>query len=113
MEMAELLEEVRGIDPKDVLTAAAYFHAKFENIHPFVDGNGRVGRLTMNYLLVLHGHPPIIIHEEDRRRYYEALEAWDTRQELEPLRTFLRAQTEKTWAKQIERAERQRDKGTR
>ena len=112
-EMAELLEEVRGIDPKDVLTAAAYFHAKFENIHPFVDGNGRVGRLTMNYLLVLHGHPPIIIHEEDRRRYYEALEAWDTRQELEPLRTFLRAQTEKTWAKQIERAERQRDKGTR
>ena len=113
VEMAELLEEVRGIDPKDVLTAAAYFHAKFENIHPFADGNGRVGRLTMNYLLVLHGHPPIIIHEEDRRRYYEALEAWDTRQELEPLRTFLRAQTEKTWAKQIERAERQRDKGTR
>ena len=67
----------------------------------------------MNYLLVLHGHPPIIIHEEDRRGYYEALEAWDTRQELEPLLTFLRAQTEKTWAKQIERAEKQRNKGTR
>lgn len=113
LEMAELLEEVRDIDPKDILTAAAYFHAKFENIHPFADGNGRVGRLTMNYLLVLHGHPPIIIHEEDRRSYYEALEAWDTRQELEPLLTFLRAQTEKTWAKQIERAEKQRNKGTR
>ena len=113
LEMAELLEEVQAIDPKDILTAAAYFHAKFENIHPFADGNGRVGRLTMNYLLVLHGHPPIIIHEEDRRDYYEALEAWDTRQELEPLLTFLRAQTEKTWSKQIERAEKQRDKGTR
>lgn len=112
-EMAELLEEVRSIDPKDILTAAAYFHAKFENIHPFADGNGRVGRLAMNYLLVLHGHPPIIIHEEDRRGYYEALEMWDTRQELEPLLTFLRAQTEKTWAKQIERAEKQRDKDTR
>ena len=113
LEMAELLEEVKDVDPKNILTAAAYFHAKFENIHPFADGNGRVGRLTMNYLLVLHGHPPIIIHEEDRRSYYEALEAWDTRQELEPLLTFLRAQTEKTWAKQIERAEKQRSKGTR
>ena len=113
VEMAELLEEVRGIDPKDILTAAAYFHAKFENIHPFADGNGRVGRLTMNYLLILRGHPPIIIHEEDRKDYYEALEAWDTRQKLEPLLAFLRAQTEKTWAKQIERGEKQRDKDTR
>ena len=104
-EMAELLEELQEIDPEDILTAAAYFHAKFENIHPFADGNGRVGRLAMNYLLVLHGHPPIIIHEEDRRDYYEALEAWDSRQELSPLRAFLQAQTEKTWQKQIERAE--------
>ena len=92
---------------------AAYFHAKFENIHPFADGNGRVGRLAMNYLLVLHSHPPIVIHEEDRRDYYEALEAWDSRQELAPLRIFLQAQTEKTWAKQIERAKKAEDKGTR
>lgn len=112
-EMAELLEELRDVAPEDILTAAAYFHAKFENIHPFADGNGRVGRLAMNYLLVLYGHPPIIIHEEDRRDYYEALEAWDSRQELAPLRTFLQAQTEKTWAKQIERAEKQKDKGIR
>ena len=109
-EMAELLKEVRDIRPEDVLMAAAYFHAKFENIHPFADGNGRVGRLAMNYLLVLHGHPPIIIHEEDRRDYYDALEAWDTRQELEALLSFLRTQTEKTWAKQLQRAEAQRDK---
>lgn len=109
-EMEELLAEVRDIEDKDVLTAAAYFHAKLENIHPFADGNGRVGRLAMNYLLVLHGHPPIIIHQEDRREYYEALEAWDARQELEPLLAFLRAQTEKTWAKQIERMEQRRDK---
>lgn len=107
-EMAELLAELRDLDGKDILTAAAYFHAKFENIHPFADGNGRVGRLAMNYLLVLHGHPPIIIHEEDRKDYYEALEAWDRRQDLAPLRTFLRAQTEKTWAKQIEKAEQKR-----
>lgn len=110
-EMAELLEELQDIDPKDVLTAAAYFHAKFENIHPFADGNGRTGRLAMNYLLVLHGHPPIIIHEEDRQSYFEALEAWDTKQDLAPLRAFLQAQTEKTWEKRIMRAEKQKNKG--
>lgn len=94
--MAELLEELQDVSAETILTAAAYFHAKFENIHPFADGNGRTGRLTMNYLLVLYGHPPITIHEEDRRDYYEALEAWDTRQKLAPLLFFLQSQTEKT-----------------
>lgn len=102
-EMDELLAELQEISDKDALTAAAYFHAKFENIHPFADGNGRAGRLAMNYFLVLHGHPPVIIHEEDRRAYYDALEAWDLFQELEPLREFLREQTAKTWEKQTAR----------
>ena len=103
-EMAELLDELQEVKSEKILTAAAYFHAKFENIHPFADGNGRTGRLAMNYLLVLHEHPPITVHEEDRKGYFEALEAWDERQELEPLACFLRWQTEKTWEKQISRA---------
>lgn len=102
-EMAELLEEFKDLPDKKALTAGAYFHAKFENIHPFADGNGRVGRLAMNYLLVIHNHPPVIIHEEDRKSYYEALEAWDSVQELDPLRTFLKEQTVKTWRKRIMR----------
>ena len=104
-EMAELLAELEDAGPEQSLTAAAYFHAKFENIHPFADGNGRTGRLAMNYLLFLRDHPPIIIHEEDRRDYYGALEAWDEAQTLEPLRAFLQAQLEKTWAKQLAREE--------
>lgn len=68
------------------------------------DGNGRTGRLAMNYFLVLHNHPPITIHQEDRRGYYEALEAWDVGQDLEPLLIFLRGQTVKTWEKQVARA---------
>lgn len=100
-EISELLEELLDIQNKDALTAAAYFHAKLENIHPFADGNGRVGRLAMNYFLVTHNHPPVTIHEEDRKEYYAALEAWDLRQELDPLRDFLKRQTEKTWEKQI------------
>ncbi|WP_305117595.1 Fic family protein [Acutalibacter muris] len=106
-EMSELLEELQDITPDNTLTVAACFHAKFENIHPFADGNGRVGRLAMNYFLVLHGHPPIVIHEEDRRAYYEALEAWDERQDLTPLCAFLRTQTAKTWKKQIARMKEQ------
>ncbi len=107
-EMSELLEELEEVEDKNALTAAAYFHAKFENIHAFADGNGRVGRLAMNYFLVMHGHPPVTIHEEDRRGYYEALEAWDSVQNLEPLKVFLREQTVKTWRKQIERAGKKR-----
>lgn len=103
-EMSELLAEMTDIPDEKALTAAAYYHAKFENIHPFADGNGRTGRLTMNYFLLLHNHPPIIIHEEDRKVYYSALEAWDERQELTPLVDFLQDQTAKTWEKQIERA---------
>ncbi len=104
-EVSELFNELQEVREEGLLTAVAYFHAKLENIHPFADGNGRVGRLMMNYFLVLHGHPPIIIHEEDRKAYYSALEAWDTDQQLEPLIEFLKEQTAKTWAKQIDRAE--------
>lgn len=100
-EMSELLSELNDIPDDKVLTAAAYFHAKFENIHPFADGNGRAGRLLMNYILIIHNHPPIIIHQEDRREYFDALEAWDSEQELKPLIDFLTQQTEKTWQKQI------------
>ena len=84
-EMGELLSEIQDVPVQNALTAAAYFHAKFENIHPFADGNGRTGRLAMNYFLVLRDHPPIVIHEEDRKD-----------------------QTAKTWEKQIARAEKQK-----
>ena len=104
--MSELLSELKDIPAEKILIAAAYFHAKFENIHPFADGNGRTGRLLMNYLLLTHDHPPVIIHEEDRKDYYSALEAFDERQDLDPLIAFMKDQTVKTWQKQIEAFER-------
>lgn len=107
-EMSELLSELTDVSDQNALTAAAYFHAKFENIHPFADGNGRTGRLAMNYFLVMHNHPPVIIHEEDRKSYYAALEAWDSVQDLNPLCDFLKVQTVKTWEKQIARSEKKK-----
>ncbi|MFQ5975900.1 MAG: Fic family protein [Candidatus Hydrothermarchaeales archaeon] len=59
------------------LEAAAVFHVKFENIHPFRDYNGRVGRLLLNYMLLSEGYPMIIIPVVRREEYYAALNAGD------------------------------------
>ena len=58
--MQALLSEIQNISRQDTLAAAAYFHAAFESIHPFADGNGRTGRLLLNYFLVINNHPPLI-----------------------------------------------------
>lgn len=63
-----------------ILTALARAHTLFESIHPFPDGNGRTGRILMNYLAIGRGYPPIIIkglQSSERERYYAALEAAD------------------------------------
>ena len=57
------------------IEAAALFHLKFEGIHPFIDGNGRTGRLILNFTLMQHGYPPINVKFADRKRYYEAFDS--------------------------------------
>ncbi|HEX2439252.1 MAG TPA: Fic family protein, partial [Methylomirabilota bacterium] len=56
---------------------AAIHHAWFERIHPFVDGNGRVGRLLLNFMLIQRGYPPAVILSTQRRRYLQALRTAD------------------------------------
>jgi Fic family protein len=53
---------------------AARAHYIFEKIHPFGDGNGRIGRLLMNYVLWKNGYPCLIIEYKNRRNYYRALQ---------------------------------------
>ena len=53
------------------------------------------------HFLAAHNHPPVTIHQEDKKDYYQALEAWDSHQALEPMMAFLRNQTVKTWERQI------------
>lgn len=53
---------------------AAELHTRFVEIHPFIDGNGRTGRLLMNFDLMKSGYPPAILLKEDRLRYYDALD---------------------------------------
>ena len=56
---------------------AIVFHHKFEKIHPFMDGNGRTGRMIANYILLKSNFPPMIIHKKVRREYLEAMREAD------------------------------------
>lgn len=64
---------------------SAVIHNQFENIHPFRDGNGRVGRILMNYILLKNNLPPVNISLRNRKEYYEALQAYDREHNIRPI----------------------------
>jgi Fic family protein len=79
MLVPELMEKLIAEFAKKKLhpiESAALFHLKFEGIHPFVDGNGRTGRLILNLFLMQNGYPPINVKFTDRKRYYEAFDCY-------------------------------------
>jgi Fic family protein len=82
------VQALRGTDDLALPEQLASAHSDFERIHPFLDGNGRTGRLTLNLLLVRLGYPPAIIYKGNRRRYLEALRRAD-KGDLGPLGEFI------------------------
>lgn len=60
-------------DEQDIFTKIARYHIEFERIHPFEDGNGRTGRLIINYELLKNNLPPVVIAKENRVKYFEFL----------------------------------------
>lgn len=71
MDLMEWYDKNTDLHP---LKRAAIFTSKFVNIHPFIDGNGRISRLLMNLELIKSGYLPIIIDSEQRFKYYEVLD---------------------------------------
>lgn len=74
--MENLLAEFKYNKKMHPIERAVLFHLKFEGINPFVDGNGRTGRLLLNLMLMQEGYPPINVKYSDRKRYYEAFDAY-------------------------------------
>lgn len=66
------------------IVLAAVIHNQFEFIHPFEDGNGRVGRLLMNNILIKHKMPPVNITMEYRKEYYEAVRIFQNSGDIKP-----------------------------
>ena len=64
-------------------------HFIFVYIHPYMDGNGRIGRFLMNAMLVAGGYPWAVVPLEERKTYMEALEQASVHQNIEPFVTFI------------------------
>lgn len=73
----------------DIVTSMAYFHARFEQIHPFSDGNGRTGRLLLLAQALASGYVPPLVLRERKQAYYKYLEKAQTQEDYTPLELFI------------------------
>lgn len=109
-EVVSSVEDPSELQPEKSLKIVTYFHAWFESIHPFADGNGRTGRMIMNWMLIKLGHPPIVVFEEDRNVYYDALEDFNETEDLDRLFKFFKFESVKTWSDVLTRKSSNRNK---
>ncbi len=77
--LEKMLIEYNATSHENIIKRIARLHLTFEHTHPFVDGNGRIGRVINNYLLIREGFVPINIKFIDRKKYYEAFKEFDER----------------------------------
>lgn len=96
-ELDQLMEEVSGYCGTELLSAAAYLHCRFENIHPFAAGNGATGRVLLNFFLLCRDHPPLVFFSQDKERYLQCLTTYDNTRDPRPMRDFLEEELSKTW----------------
>jgi len=95
-EIGDLIEWYHKDKNMHSLQKAIIFHGRFEKIHPFDDGNGRVGRLLINIILLSNGYAPLIIRKTHKASYFSALEAFDKGYE-DKLHRFIIEKYKKTY----------------
>lgn len=77
--LEKMLVEYNAASHENIIKRIAKLHLTFEYVHPFCDGNGRIGRVINNYLLIREGFVPINIKFIDRKKYYEAFSEFDSK----------------------------------
>ena len=95
--LTELIEKFNSSENNDLIMKVACFHADFEKIHPFIDGNGRTGRLLLNLELMKNGYPITVIRNEEREEYYTALETAQAKADYRLLTYFIEKSIENTF----------------
>lgn len=93
--MEQLIDKHAMMNKKlHTIERVARFHMEFEGIHPFIDGNGRTGRLLLNFELMQKGYLPVNVKFADRRRYYECFTAYHQNGDAEPIINLIAAYVE-------------------
>jgi len=76
-QLTQMIQQYLGVPSQNIISRLALLHLTFEHIHPFVDGNGRIGRSILNFLLLREGYVPINIKFIDRKLYYAGFKEFD------------------------------------
>lgn len=87
--MAEILLQYASDTTSYFLDKVARWHLEFETIHPFADGNGRIGRILINLQLLQLGFPRVIIRDKDKTAYYQAFTDYRNNQNTRPMERIL------------------------
>ena len=88
-QLAKKLVEEINISEKGIIYHCAQVHSRFEQIHPFSDGNGRIGRLLIHAMLLRKNYPPAVIRQEKKRFYLKFLNNAQVKDRFEDLEEFL------------------------
>lgn len=86
--MEELAKDMNK-KSKEIIGHVVTIHSKFEQIHPFGDGNGRVGRLLINAMLLKENIAPAVIKQKEKRKYYSCLNTAQLKEDIGPLKEFI------------------------
>ncbi len=96
-ELDRLTEEISGYCGSELLGEAAYFHCRFEHIHPFAAGNGATGQILVNFFLLSRDHPPLVFFAQDKEEYFHCLTVYDHTKDFQPMAAFLEKELLKSW----------------